>query len=184
MAPRGWSRCTTNVALAAARGRPDERPSQQNARQVGSALSRRSRQNRSKLFERKRDAAIFDGRIRERKALGELAMLDAGRETLDHYVNETWRPVHTAPLAESTRREYARIYRLHVEPRLGDLPLRAIEVEIVERYQADLIAAGVGPHARHKAMALLGSIMQRAFEARRVPSNQVRLCAPRATARL
>jgi integrase len=126
---------------------------------------------RSKLFERKRDADIFDGKIKERKALGELALLDAGRETLDYYVGETyWRL--TARNAERTKRENRRTYRLHIEPDLGPLPLRAIKLEVVERWYADLAC---GPHARGKAATLLGSILQRATEAGRIPRNPVRL---------
>jgi integrase len=60
-------------------------------------------------------------------------------------------------------------------PRLGALKLRELEPEVIARFQADLIAAGVGPEARKKTMTLLGGILQRAAEGRRIPYNPARL---------
>ena len=42
--------------------------------------------NRSRVFDRKRDADQFDAEVVRRRQLGALAALDAGRETLDEYV--------------------------------------------------------------------------------------------------
>ena len=130
--------------------------------------------HRSKLFDRKRDAVIFDGKIKERKALGELALLNAGKETLDQYVTESYWPA-TVRFAAKTREENRRTYRLHIEPGLGGWPLRSIKLDVVERWRSELVTAGVGPHARHKAVTLLGTILQRALEAERITRNPVRL---------
>jgi hypothetical protein len=40
---------------------------------------------RSRTFERKRDALLFDAELRRKRRLGELARLDAGMESLDTY---------------------------------------------------------------------------------------------------
>jgi Phage integrase, N-terminal SAM-like domain len=103
------------------------------------------------------------GRLR----LGEVGFA-AGRETLDEYVTGTWAHAHGRHLAPKTRAVYGGLYDLHIGPRLGDVPLSQISPELVARFQADLIGAGVGPEARRKSVVLLGGILQRATEGRRI----------------
>ncbi len=131
--------------------------------------------NRSKVLGRKRDAEAFDAEVRRRQRTGELRLLDGGKETLGDYVEQTWAHAHAAHLAPRTRQTYAWAYDHHIAPRLGALKLRELEPEVIARFQADLIAAGVGPEARKKTMTLLGGILQRAAEARRIPYNPARL---------
>jgi integrase len=131
--------------------------------------------NRSKVLGRKRDAEAFDAEITRRRRTGELALLDAGRETLDEYVATTWAVSHAAGLAPRTKQTYANTYDLHISPRLGGLALRSIDADVISGFQAALIRAGVGPHARRKAMTLLGGILQRAAEGRRIPYNPQRV---------
>jgi len=52
--------------------------------------------------------------------------------------------------------------------------LRAITAETVARWQAERLAAGAGPHAVRKSMAVLSGILQRAVEAQRIAHNPVR----------
>jgi integrase len=131
--------------------------------------------NRSRVLGRKRDAEAFDAELRRRKRTGELAALDAGRETLDEYVAGTWSRAHAAHLAPRTRQTYASTYDRHISPRLGDLRLREIDAEAIASFQGDLIRAGVGSHAIRKAMTLLGGILQRAAEAKRIDFNPQRV---------
>jgi integrase len=131
--------------------------------------------NRSKVVGRKRDAEAFDAEITRRRRTGELALLDAGRETLDEYVATAWAAAHAASLAPKTRKTYANTYDLHISPRLGGLPLRSIDPDAISGFQADMIRAGVRPHAMRKAMTLLGGILQRAAEGRRIPYNPQRV---------
>ena len=42
---------------------------------------------RSRTFDLKRDALLFDGELRRRRRLGSLSALDLGTETLDAYVS-------------------------------------------------------------------------------------------------
>ncbi|MGI8781830.1 MAG: hypothetical protein ACR2L8_16980 [Solirubrobacteraceae bacterium] len=42
--------------------------------------------NRSRSFDRKADAQRFDAEVTRRRQLGNLTVLDAGRETLDEFV--------------------------------------------------------------------------------------------------
>ena len=131
--------------------------------------------NRSRVLGRKRDAEAFDAEIKRRKRTGELAALDAGRETLDEYVAGTWSRAHAAHLGPRTRQTYASTYDLHISPRLGGLRLREIDAEVIAAFQGDLIRAEVGPHAIRKAMTLLGGILQRAAESKRIDFNPQRV---------
>jgi integrase len=130
---------------------------------------------RSRAFDLKGDADRFDTDVRRRAQLGTLGELCAADATLDHYVEHTWAPAHTGHLAAKTRKTYAWHYDALISPRLGSVPLRQLNPEIVARFQADLVAAGTGPQSRKKAMTLLGGILQRAAEARRIPYNPARL---------
>lgn len=62
-----------------------------------------------------------------------------------------------------------------ISPRLGGLRLREIDAEAIASFQGELIRAGVGPHAIRKAMTLLGGILQRAAEAKRIDFNPQRV---------
>lgn len=130
---------------------------------------------RNKSFERKRDADDFDADLRRRRRLGTLAELDAGKESLDTYVVETWIPIHAHTLAEKTRVTYGHIYDRHVSPFLGDVPLRSLNVELIGRWYSDRMKSGAGKIAVRQALGLLSNILQRAFEAGRITSNPARL---------
>ena len=52
---------------------------------------RQGGRNRSKVLGRKRDAEAFDAELVRRKRTGELAQLDAGKETLAEFGEEWWR---------------------------------------------------------------------------------------------
>jgi integrase len=131
--------------------------------------------NRSRSFDRKGDAERFTSRSRGGGNLVCLPSLDGRRETLDQFVTETWAPTHGVTLAPKTRRHYAGLYDHHIAPTLGPLELRAIRAETIARWQADRLGAGAGPVAVRQAFDLLGSILQRAVEAERIPSNPARL---------
>jgi integrase len=131
--------------------------------------------HRARVLGRKRDAEAFEAEIKRRKRIGDLAIMDAGREQLDEYVTGTWARSHAAHLAPRTRQTYASAYDRHIAPRLGAVPLREIDPETIAAFQGELLRSGVGPHAIRKAMTLLGAILQRAAEGRRIPYNPQRV---------
>jgi Phage integrase, N-terminal SAM-like domain len=94
---------------------------------------------------------------------------------LDEYVTSTWSRAHAAHLSRRTRQSYASAYDRHISPRLGGLRLREIDAETIASFQGDLIRDGTGPHAIHKAMTLLGGILQRAAESQRIDYNPQRV---------
>lgn len=130
---------------------------------------------RSKVLGLKRDADAFDAEIKRRRRTGELGAMDAGRETLDQYVAGTWARAHAAHLAPRTRDSYSSTYDRYIGPRLGEMELRELDPEVIATFQGDLIAAGTGPHAIQKAMMLLGAILQRAAESKRILYNPQRV---------
>ncbi|MDP9416328.1 MAG: site-specific integrase [Actinomycetota bacterium] len=163
-----------------------ERVVRSNGEVVWRVRWREGARNRSRVLGRKRDADAFDAEVRRRRRTGELAALDAGRETLAHFA-ETWWQLYALPnLAPRTRASYAHIWDRHVLPRLGALPLREINTLVVGRLAADLEQAGIGPAARRKALAVLSGVLQRAVEWGRLPANPARAVrspsAPRARA--
>lgn len=131
--------------------------------------------NRSRVLGRKRDAEAFDAEIKRRMRTGELAALDGGRETLDEYVAGAWSRAHAAHLRPRTRQTYASTYDRHISPRLGGLRLNEIDAEVIASFQGDLIRDGVGAHAIRKAITLLGGILQRAAESKRIAYNPQRV---------
>jgi integrase len=131
--------------------------------------------NRQQTFDRKKDADRWETEVRRRRQLGTLHEIDAGRETLDEYVTGTWAGAHAAALAPKTRAVYSWAYDAHIAPRLGGLALHELTPDVLARFQSDLIAAGAGHAGTDKAMTLLGGILQRAAESRRIPYNPARL---------
>jgi hypothetical protein len=135
---------------------------------------RQAGQNRSKVLGRKRDAEAFDAELRRKRRTGELAALDAGKETLAEFGEEWWKLYAEPNLAASTLKVYAIPWDTHVLPRLGSLRLREITPSIVTRFRLELGAEGVGRVSIHKAMTLLQGVLQRACEWDRLASNPAR----------
>ncbi len=130
--------------------------------------------NRSKVLGRKRDAEAFDAEVRRRKRTGDLATFDAGRETLAEFARRWWLDYAEPNLAPATLESYARTWDLHVLPRLGDYQVRDVTLQVCQRFAADLAREGVGPATHHRALVLLGSVMQRAVDWQRITMNPVR----------
>ena len=130
---------------------------------------------RTRTFDRKRDAQMFDDELRRRRRLGELGLVIGSQETLDEYVSQTWARTHAVTLAPSTAKVYASLYDFHISPTLGSLKLGELTPEVIARWQAERIASGAGIVSVLKALTLLGSILQLALESERIGRNPVRL---------
>lgn len=127
-----------------------------------------------RTFKLKADAETFDAEIKRRQRLGTIADLDAGTQTLDRFVVDTWTPTYAAQLAPKTRAVYAVLYDRHISPELGSLQLRQLNPENIRRWQADRLKDGAGPAAIHKSITLLGNILQRAVEGGHIQANPAR----------
>jgi integrase len=128
---------------------------------------------RSRAFDRKRDADVFETDIRRRKRLGELDTVANGRDTLADFAVEWWSVYAEGNLAPRTKEVYAGLWDRHVLPHIGGLELRRLTPEAIEHYQATLRKNGVGDASIRKSLALLQTILQRAVIWRRIPSNPV-----------
>jgi integrase len=159
-----------------------ERLELQDGRVVWRVRWRQGRRNRSKVLGRKRDAEAFDAELRRRRRLGELGLMDAGNQRLVEFGEEWWRLYAEPNLARNTLRIYAMLWDRHILPRLGDLKLRELTPEGLQRYRLELEVAGVPRPTTRKALVLLQGILQRAVEWNRLAVNPMRAVAkPRAS---
>ncbi len=139
--------------------------------------------NRGRRFTLKRDAEAWEAEVKRRRQLGPLALaqLTTRGPTLGEWIAERWAPEHAATLEQSTRERYADVYRLHIEPWLGDVSLGDVSVSRLRSWQAQRTAEGVGAATLHKARTLLSSVLRHAAESEAIPANPVALVrAPRA----
>ena len=135
---------------------------------------RESGRNRSKVLGRKRDAEAFDAELRRRKRTGEIALLDAGKETLAAFGEDWWQLYAEPNLAATTLKTYATMWDAYVLPHLGSHPLRDLTPTVINRFRLELDAQGVGRMSIAKTMTLLQGVLQRACEWERLASNPVR----------
>jgi hypothetical protein len=129
---------------------------------------------RSKTFALKGDADDFDRDVKRRQRLGTLAMLDAGTQTLDEFLTETWTPTYGVLLSPKTQKLYTGLYDTHIAPILGGVRLRDLSREKISRWQSDRLAKGAGPVSVRKSLVLLGNLLQRAVEGDHIVVNPVR----------
>ena len=77
---------------------------------------RENGQPHSRVLGSKRDADLFEADIKRRKRLGQLAQIDAGRQTVAQFAREWW-CIHAEPnLATRTRETYAAVFDKHILP--------------------------------------------------------------------
>ena len=125
----------------------------------------------AKTFDRKRDAELFEADIRRRKALGELALLDGRRQTLDDLARD-WYELYAAPnLAANTLNKYRRMLANHVLPKLGGMKASEITPDVLARFRAELEREGVGRDSVRVSLVVVQAIFRRAIEWGRLSTN-------------
>lgn len=134
---------------------------------------RQDGRNRSRKFDRKRDADRYDAEIRRRRQLGTLATLDGGGRTLTDYVTTTWWPDHARTIALSTQRFYRALWATHIEPYLGDVALRDLTATRIREWQAARDEDGAGRNKLNRSLGMLGTILRRAVEDGEIATNPV-----------
>jgi integrase len=128
---------------------------------------------KSRDFDRKRDADAFEIEVRRLARLGELEMLDAGKQRLDELAREWWTTYAEPNLALKTRVMYASLWDRYVLPRLGGVELRRLTPAVIEAFQAELRRDKVGEPTILKTLTLLQGILQRGVVWGRVRANPV-----------
>jgi hypothetical protein len=106
----------------------------------------------------KRAAVAFDAKTKARKFEGTADAIVARRATLAEYWAGPFAD-HLATKAPKTQRGYAQSYDLHIESRLGNVPLVRLDLKRVPRFAADLVRDGVKPSAADKSMSVLSAVL-------------------------
>ena len=131
-------------------------------------------ERRSRDFDTPQDALDFRAHLRLLERRGELASLDAGKQTLEEFMSEWWQLYAKQRLALSTRRTYRSLWNVHLLPRLGGHQLRQLTPVVLDQLQFDLQQAGVGAAARRKSMALLQRMLGSAVQWGYLSANPAR----------
>lgn len=132
---------------------------------------------RSKTFDRKKDAQRYDARVREQKQLGTLYIDERGTMTLEEFVTSKWIPLHALQRSQRTQRHYAGAWEVHLKS-LKDYPLRELTTPVIERWRADRERAGAGKAALTKATQMLSNILGLAVRHEELMRNPARGIPP------
>lgn len=138
---------------------------------------------RSRQFDRKKDAEAWDRDVKRRRQLGPLAVqqLTERGAALGEWITQRWAPEHGSTLSRRARDRYANSYELHVAPWLDDVPLRELTVARLRAWQAERLTAGVTVDAIKKSRTFLSSVLRHAAESEAITANPMTLVrAPRA----
>ncbi len=106
----------------------------------------------------------FDAKVGEMRRVGELGLLDAGRQTLGEFCEEWWSRYATRSLAPRTLASYASVWDTHIEPRLSGYRLREITSDLIDQWRQNLLDAGVGSPTVRRAMSLLQAVLRHAVK--------------------
>jgi integrase len=134
---------------------------------------REGQKNRVRTFDQLRDAHRFEIEVRRRKQLGQVGLLDAGRQTLDEFLDEWWNRYAEPFLSAKTKEMYRGVWEKRISPQLGHLRLVEVTPEVVEAFAHDLRSAGVGPSTIQKSLVVLQGAMKKAVLWGRITSNPV-----------
>jgi integrase len=123
------------------------------------------------------EALDYRAKLRLLKRAGDLALLELGRETLEHLMVDYWRLYAETRLQPNTRRKYRCLWRVHIKQRLGAMQLRQITPLALSEFVGELEAAGVGIPTIRSCLGLLQSMFARAVQWERARVNVVKLIA-------
>lgn len=133
-----------------------------------------SGRKRSATFDRQRDARDFKAKLRILRRSGELASLDAGRESLAEFAARWWELEAIPNFERSTLKSYSSHWNSHVLPRLGHLELRKITPQVITEFRVELERSGVGREAIRRTLTMLQGMFSRAIEWQRIQWNPVK----------
>jgi hypothetical protein len=130
-----------------------------------------------RTFDRAEDALDFRARLRLLKRAGDLPVLDAGRESLEQFMEDYWRLYAETRLEPATRKKYRCLWDKHIDRRLGGMGLRQITPLVLSEFVAELQQDGVGAPTIRSCLGLLQGMFARAVEWDRARVNVVKLIA-------
>ena len=130
----------------------------------------------TRVFERRRDAEAWEREQKRRLHLGEWFDPRRGRVPLEE-VAEEWLASRSA-VKRRTRETDESTWRLHLEPRFGDVPVSSITTAEVETWVGSLVAAGHSASSVNRYLATLRSVLNYAVRGSRITVNPAALVRP------
>lgn len=132
--------------------------------------------NRSRSFDRKKDADDFKAQLRINKQRRGMVTIDAGGSSIADLGVEVYK-MRWSNLAPKTRKSYALIWDVHVIKRIGGKDLQMLTPYDVEAWVSKMEKDGVGRESQRRALKLLKYALDCAVHWRMVEVN-VALSAP------
>lgn len=123
----------------------------------------------------RKQAERYETRVKQAAQTGTLDQLHEGSETVAEFAERWWSDYAATSLAPVTLESYARIWHLHLLPRIGGYRLRELRPQVVAQLAADLERAGLGAPTIKRALAILQGMMQRAVEWEHIAANPVKV---------
>jgi integrase len=131
---------------------------------------REGSRNRSRTFDRRKDADAFDANTRRASQLGEEVPARIESETLENFYARDL-AVRQHSKARRTLDIEKGLYLAHIHPYLGFMPLRHFDEEGMERWQTDRLAAGAGAESIAKSGKLLSRLFKKAVRQKKMTRN-------------
>jgi hypothetical protein len=144
---------------------------------------REGQKNRSRTFDRRKDALAYDDARRRERQLGAFATAEPSSLTLDEF-SAQWQRDGSAAWEATTTAQRKWTMDKWVLPFIGGIPLRELGPERVRAFRADIIASGCTPKASNSVMRVLSACLATAVEYGLIPMNpclgvkKVRVPAP------
>jgi integrase len=124
---------------------------------------------RTKTFKRRRDADRYVITVEADLLEGRWIDPHKGRQTLSEWWAEWWPSV--VDLRPSSRARDESVWRNHVRPAFGAIPLSAIDHQAIAQWIADLRATGLAPATVHKCHQILSKPLRAAVRAGRLAAS-------------
>lgn len=125
----------------------------------------------SKHFDRKVDAQRWLDQVTSSMVTGTYIAPVLARVTVEEW-GTRWLDGHAA-IKPSTKARYESLFRVHVLPRWGAVPVSAVNVADVEAWLSQLTASGLAASSVRHAYRVLSLILEHAVRAGRSPRNPV-----------
>jgi integrase len=128
-------------------------------------------------------AALDDLRVKARQG----TYVAPVRQTVAEYFRNDWLPAVRRQLAESTWESYERNVRHHVEPRIGQVQLSAVDGALLNRLYSDLLTSGrirgsqspgLKPRTVRYVHTIVHAALKDAVRWRRLPMNPADQATP------
>ena len=123
---------------------------------------------RARSFHGSQDAKDWLKKASVKKAEGKFVDSRDGEILLSDYIEHKWWPMTTYP--PSSRATVRSRVKCHILPLLGHLTLNEIDYEVLAQWKKDL-GARVAPRSARAIWIHLGTILEAARKARRIPEN-------------